>query len=116
MKTFVKFMTLALIISAVFVECTVQTSENTSLRTLIIGPELKDCTNGAGQTKCMMIKDKPGDAWTYFYSSIQGFKYEPGYEYVLTVSTTKITNPPADASAIQYTLIRQLSKTKAVGY
>ena len=47
-----------------------------------------------------------------FFNNIEGFNYEPGYEYLLTVSTTKIENPPADGSSIKYTLIKQISKTK----
>ncbi|WP_300669586.1 DUF4377 domain-containing protein [Soonwooa sp.] len=93
-------------------QCSVQTSENTSIKTLFVSAEQKDCSAGAGQQKCMLVREKPTDQWTYFYSNIDGFNYQPGYDYVLTVSTSKIENPPADSSSIKYTLIKQLSKTK----
>ncbi|QQY34713.1 DUF4377 domain-containing protein [Chryseobacterium gleum] len=62
--------------------------------------------------KCLQVKENDSENWTNFYSSIEGFTYEPGYEYVLKVKTEKIENPPADASSIRYTLVEQVSKTK----
>ncbi|RXM38438.1 hypothetical protein BOQ62_17625 [Chryseobacterium sp. CH21] len=62
--------------------------------------------------QCMQVKESAAADWTNFYSKIEGFTYEPGYEYVLKVKTEKIANPPADASSIKYTLIEQVSKTK----
>lgn len=79
---------------------------------LIIGAETLDCSAGAGRMKCMQVKENASDNWTNFYSNIEGFTYEPGYEYVLKVKTEKIANPPADASSIKYTLVEQVSKTK----
>ena len=81
-------------------------------KTIIVGPQTVDCSAGAGRMKCMQVKESVSAEWTNFYSSIEGFTYEPGYEYVLKVKTEKITNPPADASSIKYTLIEQVSKTK----
>ena len=81
-------------------------------KTLIIGAETLDCSSGAGRMKCMQVKENTSDNWTNFYSNIEGFTYEPGYEYVLKVKTEKIANPPADASSIKYTLVEQVSKTK----
>ena len=97
-------------------QCSVQTSENTSIKTLFVSAEQKDCSNGAGTQKCMLVREKPTDQWSYFYSNIDGFIYQPGYDYVLTVSTAKIENPPADSSSIKYTLIKQISKTKREQY
>ncbi|MCJ7932343.1 MAG: DUF4377 domain-containing protein [Chryseobacterium sp.] len=81
-------------------------------KTLIIGSQTVDCSAGAGRMKCLQVKENASDSWTHFYSNIEGFDYEPGYEYVVQVKTEKIANPPADASSIKYTLIKQVSKTK----
>ncbi|MDR2238290.1 MAG: DUF4377 domain-containing protein [Chryseobacterium sp.] len=81
-------------------------------KTLIVGPQTVDCSAGAGRMKCMQVKESASGSWTNFYSNIEGFNYEPGYEYVLKVKTEKIANPPADASSIKYTLVEQVSKTK----
>ncbi|MGX9985814.1 DUF4377 domain-containing protein [Chryseobacterium sp. POL2] len=111
MKSAIKIFFLGIFLF-VLAQCSVQTSENTSIKTLFVSAEQKDCSNGAGTQKCMLVREKPTEQWSYFYSNIDGFNYEPGYDYVLTVSTAKIANPPADASSIKYTLIKQISKTK----
>jgi heat shock protein HslJ len=78
--------------------------------TMIVGPELVDCT-GVGPQKCYQVKTHPEDEWQMFYSPIQGFQYEPGYEYAITVKVEPVANPPADASAYTYTLVEVTSKT-----
>ncbi|MCL8538404.1 DUF4377 domain-containing protein [Chryseobacterium gallinarum] len=81
-------------------------------KTLIVGAQTADCSAGAGRMKCLQVKENASENWTNFYSNIEGFTYEPGYEYVLKVKTEKIANPPADASSIKYILTEQVSKTK----
>lgn len=80
-------------------------------KTFIIASQTVDCT-GVAPMKCLQIKEKESDSWGNFYSNIEGFTYEPGFEYVLKVKTEKLTNVPADASSIKYTLVKQVSKTK----
>ncbi len=103
-------------ISLLFIQCTVQTSDSSSIKTIIVGPETKECVAGVMKKQCLTVKEKAGDNWTMFYDTISGFNYEPGYEYVLTVNVQKIENPPADASSNQYTLIKQISKVKRTMY
>lgn len=94
------------------IQCTA--SANTSAeneKTFIVNSQTVDCT-GVAPMKCLKIKEKENDNWSNFYSNIEGFTYEPGFEYVLKVKTEKIENPPADGSSIKYTLIKQISKTK----
>ena len=50
------------------------------------------------------------DKWSVFYDNIEGFNYEPGYIYDLTISKEKINNPPADGSAVHYKLEQLISK------
>lgn len=78
---------------------------------LIIAPETTDCT-GVMPMKCLQIKENANGSWTNLYTNIEGFTYEPGYEYVIKVKEEKIKNPPADGSSIQYSLIREISRTK----
>lgn len=58
----------------------------------------------------MLIKKGDAQNWSMFYSKINGFDYEPGYEYVLDVKEERIENPPADGSSVSYTLVKQISK------
>jgi heat shock protein HslJ len=82
-------------------------------KTIYVGPYLVDCTGVAPQ-KCMLVKEDPKDDWTYFYDQIQGFDYEPGYEYELVVQEEKVENPPADASSLQWTLVEVVSKERSL--
>ncbi|MCA9874141.1 MAG: DUF4377 domain-containing protein, partial [Anaerolineales bacterium] len=78
--------------------------------TLYVGPELVDCTGVAPQ-QCMQVKEDPNAEYTLFYGQIDGFTFEPGYEYELQVRAESVENPPADGSSIKYTLIDVISQT-----
>lgn len=76
---------------------------------LVIASEQGDCV-GVAPMKCLLIKRDGQTEWEFFYNNIEGFNYEPGYEYVLEVKTEKIDNPAADQSAIKYILVKEISK------
>ncbi len=87
-----------------------EANEEEATKTLFVGPELVDCV-GVGPQKCMQVRQSEDAEWTLFYDQIVGFEYEPGYEYELRVSETKIDNPPADASSLELTLVEVVRKT-----
>ncbi len=73
--------------------------------------ESKAPCQGVAPMECLQVKYKAQDtAWQYMYSSIEGFNYEPGYQYKLSVKRTKVANPPADASAYKYELVKVMEK------
>lgn len=81
-----------------------------------INTEQKDC-QGVGRMKCLEIQkgeERKPDGWSLFYSSIEGFQYEPGYIYKLIVKEEKLPadQVPAGASRIRYKLVKQLQKNK----
>ena len=80
--------------------------------TLFVGPNREPCVGVAPQV-CFQVKETPEGDYTLFYGDIQGFEFEPGYEYELLVEKTTIPNPPADASSLQYSLVEIVSKTPA---
>ncbi|KFE98003.1 hypothetical protein IX39_16490 [Chryseobacterium formosense] len=103
---------LAASVFLIFSQCKPMPSESgKDEKTMIIASETTDCT-GVAPMKCLQVKEKESDSWGNFYSNIEGFTYEPGFEYVLKVKTEKIENPPMDGSSIKYTLVKQVSKTK----
>ncbi|WP_257984653.1 DUF4377 domain-containing protein [Psychroflexus sp. MES1-P1E] len=53
------------------------------------------------------------DIWTKFYSNIEGFNYESGTIYNLSVKSEPIDNPPADVSSHKYTLI-EIKSTQVI--
>ena len=87
-----------------------QTSENepaASIRTISVGPEMRECV-GVAPRMCLVVNGE------LFYGDIVGFVYEPGSRYELRIREIPIQNPPADASSIRYELIEEISKTATV--
>ena len=66
---------------------------------------------GMAPAKCLQVqKSETPDpaAWEPFHATITGFEYEPGFLYKLVVKERHLD--PADASAIEYTLVEILEK------
>ncbi|PID87281.1 MAG: hypothetical protein CSB13_00225 [Chloroflexi bacterium] len=80
--------------------------------TMYVGSEFVDC-EGEGPQTCMLIKYSPDEEYQLFYNGIDGFTFEPGYEYELKVRVTPVENPPADGSSLRYTLVEQVNKMSA---
>lgn len=61
--------------------------------------------------ECMLVKlPSDPDLWQPMtFGTIEGFTYERGHEYYLSVRQTTLANPPADASCHTYSLIKVLS-------
>ena len=76
---------------------------------------LKVSCTGVAPMKCLQVQKnktiKKGK-WQNFYSNIEGFKFETGYIYKLSVTEEKIdpAKVPADGSSIKYTLVEVLEK------
>lgn len=106
-----RFFTITLIAAIIFTACI--TNQKSAEKTIYIGPELQSCMAGVAEILCMQVKwTKEQEEWEYFYGNIEGFNYEPGYEYELTVKEEKIKNPPAGGSQLKYILTEEISKTK----
>ena len=62
--------------------------------------------------ECMLVKlPSDPDSWQpMMFGEIEGFTYERGHEYSLSVRRITLANPPADASRYSYTLIKILSE------
>lgn len=70
---------------------------------------------GVAPMEVLLVKEGEVSDWSFFYSNIEGFNYEPGYEYVLEVKKEDVKEPtPADASSIKYILVKEVSKNKKV--
>ena len=80
---------------------------------LEVGPEKVQCQGEASQL-CILVRDSADEAWRNFYSPIEGFEHEEGFQYRIEVERTRIPNPPADASSFRYRLLRVLSKEAVI--
>lgn len=60
--------------------------------------------------ECMLVmsEDNPGVWEPLGFNRIEGFTYERGHEYYLSVKRTILANPPMDGSNRRYSLIRIL--------
>lgn len=68
---------------------------------------------GVSPQTCLLVKyESDAEKWQYMYSQIEGFDYEPGYEYVLLINRTELKNPPQDASRFVYKLKRIIVKQR----
>lgn len=76
-----------------------------------IGSQYQDCV-GVGPMKCLQVTQSNGSP-ELFYSSIEGFNYQEGFDYQIEVSSTPVANPPADGSSIKYKLVKIISQKKA---
>ena len=98
-----------LLISAALLLTACQGSVAPQGETLYINSQLVDCV-GVGPMQCMQVRSDEQQPWTFFYRQIEGFEFEPGYQYQLSVSKEQLTDVPADASSLRYQLIKEVSK------
>ena len=70
---------------------------------------------GVAPMNCLQVQEsdspEPGK-WRNFYSSIEGFTFEAGYQYKLRIRKEMLEDVPADASSIRYVLVEVLEKTR----
>ena len=78
-----------------------------------VGSELVDCHGFVAQ-KCLRVSIGPGGPWILFYEQIEGFSFEPGFEYTLRVERRAIA-PLQDGSSFSWRLLEVLRKVPAVG-
>jgi hypothetical protein len=91
-------------------------TNNTNKINMMVNSYTVNCY-GEMEGTCLLVQE--GDMigtenWEnfYFYDSIEGFTYEPGFVYGLIVKKTEVQNPPADGSSIRYELVKIVSKEK----
>lgn len=110
MTNILKYVLLTLCIGSLF-SCATTKQPSQSTKTLTIGSQKVDCT-GVGPQKCLQVKENESEEWTNFYGSIEGFDYKEGNVYQIEVAVTEVENPPADASSLNYKLVKILKETK----
>jgi hypothetical protein len=81
-----------------------------NVKTLFVKPDLVDC-EGEGPMKCMVVREGGAAGYELFYSRIDGFQHEAGYQYELKVELVA-TTPPAPGARVRYRLLEIVSKDK----
>ena len=73
---------------------------------------------GVAPMKVLQVREGNNDAangetmgaWRAQYAPIEGFDFVEGFKYRILVRSEKVENPPADGSALKYTLVKVLEK------
>lgn len=109
-----KFILACFIAAIALNTCENDSTDKTAETILFVNSAKVDCT-GVGEMKCLQTQESemlsPND-WKNFYGNIEGFEYEPGYIYKISVKKEKLdpATVPADASSIKYSLVEVLEK------
>lgn len=86
------------------------TNKNTEI--LIIGPYRTECPSFSG-SDCYLEFNEESQEWHFFYESVQGFDFVPGYIYRLKVRLVERPEGIQDVGKYEYHLIEVLSKEEA---
>ncbi len=81
------------------------------VETLTLGPYAVRC-QGFVEQDCFLEYNADSGRWEFFYESIQGFNFEPGYFYTLEVRLED-RGPIQDAGRYSYHLIKVIEKKEA---
>lgn len=73
-----------------------------------------ECT-GVGKQQCLVVRNVNSNDWQLFYGQIKGFKFRENYTQKIRVRISPQKNVPADASALNYKLVKVLSRSKTDG-
>ncbi len=85
---------------------------DTMIETLIIGPYTETC-QGFIEQQCYLEFNTENQAWEFFYESIQGFDFEPGYIYTLKVRLEDRGTEIQDVGRYAYHLVEVIDKEQA---
>lgn len=105
---------LSLIFLVFLQTCLSPEKENTNITRLLIESYTTEC-QGFILQECYLVKE--GDdisegEWTFFYDTIIGFDYTPGFRYTIEVIKTEHNPLPQDIGKYQYTFLSLISKEK----
>jgi hypothetical protein len=92
--------------------CADPIGSNEEILTLDVAAARVPC-QGAFPQECYRVRPQPDTDWTLFYGSIEGFDYQPGFEYTIKVVRRSVRNPPPDGSSFAYHLVSILRKVPA---
>jgi heat shock protein HslJ len=102
-----------LVAGSLFLAACVPFGSDPTEETIYVGPYQVPCVGVAPQS-CLLVREDPSGDWQFHYDPIDGFEYEPGFEYELQIRKTPVENPPADASSIRWSLLEIVSKERSL--
>lgn len=88
------------------------TPDKEHIEIITIGPYTETC-QGFIEQQCYLEFNEERQAWEFFYESIRGFDFEPGYIYKLKVRLEDRGTEIQDVGRYAYHLVEILSKEEA---
>ncbi len=76
---------------------------------LEVAPETVRCVGEMVQ-RCLRVRGPGEEEWRNFYDPIEGFEHRDGTRYLLEVERSLVPDPPADAGAYRWRLVRILEE------
>lgn len=86
--------------------------EEDHIEIITIGPSIRRC-QGFIEQDCYLEFNQDSGAWEFFYETIQGFDFEPGYIYTLEVRLEEREEGIQDVGRYAYHLVRIIEKKQA---
>ena len=86
--------------------------EGEHIEIIMIGPYTERC-QGFIEQDCYLEYNEESGQWEFFYESIQGFDFEPGYIYTLEVRLEDRGTEIQDVGRYAYHLVKLIEKKKA---
>ena len=86
--------------------------EEEHIEIITIGPYIKRC-QGFIEQDCYLEYNEDSARWEFFYESIQGFDFEPGFIYTLEVRLEDRGTEIQDVGRYAYHLVKIIEKKKA---
>lgn len=80
-------------------------------KTLYIGANMVKCMGKDEFQKCLLVKERPEDQYTYYYDQIEGFHFEEGNEYQLVVREEAVEHSSTESTTIKWVLVEVVNKT-----
>ena len=95
---------IVLLLSVFFISLTGCDREKIRNITLTIASKRYPMVESVDNSPRYFVKYEGDQQWMLFYNSIEGFDYQEGNEYVLSVKVIPVSNPPMDASTMDFKL------------
>ena len=80
---------------------------------ITIGPYTELCHDAFFDRDCLVEYNEDKGRWGFFYESIQGFDFEPGFIYTLEVRLEDRGTEIQDVGRYAYHLVKIIAKQKA---
>jgi heat shock protein HslJ len=78
-------------------------------KTIYVASQMVDCEAQSPRT-CFLVKENPDEQWRVWNDAIDGFQFEPGFEYELIVSESEIDDPTSAGTAVSWSLTEIVEK------